>query len=77
MLDVPDEGRGPLASVIHNPFSYPMRVAEAHDAVLHDRRVADCIRAEMSDPGSCRIPAFTGAGAEGAAGSGGGVFAAG
>ena len=57
VYDVADEGRGPLASVLHNPFSYPGRVAEAHDAVLHDRRVADCIRAEMRRPGSCRIPA--------------------
>ncbi|MCJ7726899.1 MAG: hypothetical protein MUP76_11005 [Acidimicrobiia bacterium] len=57
VYDVPDEGRGPLGALLHNPFSYSSRVAEAHDAVLHDQRVADCIRAEMADPGSCDIPA--------------------
>ncbi len=56
VYDVPDEGRGPLASLIHNPFTYPSRAAEAHDAVLHDKRVADCIRAEMAELGSCDIP---------------------
>lgn len=56
VYDVPDTGRGPLASLFHNPFSYPARVAEAHDAVLHDPRVADCIRSEMAEPGSCDIP---------------------
>ena len=56
VYDVPDEGRGPLASLIHNPFTYASRAAEAHDAVLHDRRVADCIRAEMAELGSCDIP---------------------
>jgi len=55
VYDVPDEGRGPLASLLHNPFSYSARVAEAHDAVLHDQRVADCIRAEMADLGSCDL----------------------
>ena len=55
VYDVPDQGRGPLASVFHNPFSYSSRVAEAHDAVLHDQRVANCIRAEMAELGSCDI----------------------
>ena len=55
VYDVPDEGRGPLASLFHNPFSYFSRVAEAHNAVLHDQRVADCIRAEMTELGSCDI----------------------
>ena len=57
VYDVADEGRGPLGAFLHNPFSYSARIAEAHDAVLHDQRVADCIRAEMAELGSCDIPA--------------------
>lgn len=57
IYDVPDEGRGPLAALAHNPFSYARRVAEAHEAVLHDPRVAECILSEMDLPGSCHIEA--------------------
>lgn len=56
VYDVPDDGRGPLGALLHNPFTYSSRVAEAHDAVLRDQRVADCIRAEMAELGSCDIP---------------------
>ncbi|MBU1866196.1 MAG: alpha/beta hydrolase [Actinobacteria bacterium] len=67
VYDVPDEGRGPLAAFFHNPFSYSARVAEAHEAVLHDRRVAECIRAELTELGSCDIEsettAYSGSGA--------------
>ena len=57
VYDVPDVGRGPAAAFFHNPFTYGARIAEAHDAVLSDQRVADCIRAEMAEIGSCDIPA--------------------
>jgi hypothetical protein len=57
VYDVPDDGRGPLESLLHNPLTYPVRMAEAHEAVLHDPRVAECILAEMASPGSCDIPA--------------------
>jgi len=56
VYDVPDAGRGPLDALVHDPLSFGSRVAEAHEAVLHDQRVADCILAEMAEPGSCDIP---------------------
>lgn len=55
IMDVPDDGPGPLAALLSDPFGYPSRVSEAHDSVLHDLRVAECIVEEMSAPGSCRI----------------------
>jgi hypothetical protein len=79
IYDVPDDGPGPLAALAGNPFTYPWRTAQAHEAVLSDRRVADCIRAEMAEPGSCHIPrpapgpGSTGGG--GGGGGGGGAFA--
>jgi hypothetical protein len=56
VYDVPDDGPGPGAAFLANPFTFSNRVAEAHDAVLRDQRVADCIRAEMAELGSCDIP---------------------
>lgn len=74
VYDVPDEGRGPLASVLHNPFTYPARVAEAHDAVLHDQRVADCILAEMAEIGSCDMGSSAEPLARSSGGGGGGAI---
>ena len=73
VYDLAEEGRGPLSALLHNPFSYSARVAEAHDAVLYDQRVADCIRSEMAELGSCDIPvespSHAGYGGEGWVGS--------
>lgn len=55
VYDAPDDGRGLLEQVWHNPLALPARVAEAHEAVLHDPAVARCITAEMWQPGSCGL----------------------
>jgi hypothetical protein len=68
IYDFPDDGPGPLSALVQNPFSYPNRVSEAHESVLHDRRVAECILAEMESPGSCRpLPGSGGGGGSGGA----------
>ena len=39
-----------------DPFGLPARLAAAHEAVLEDPAVAECIVAEMWDPGACALP---------------------
>ncbi len=56
VIDAPDDGPGPLAAFLGNPFRYPARVSEAHNAVLTDPRVARCIASEIAVPGSCDLP---------------------
>lgn len=56
VIDVADGGPGPLAALLADPFGFPARMAEAHNAVLSDERVARCIAAEMHEPGSCDVP---------------------
>ena len=50
-----DDGPTIGGQLIRNPFGLPNRIAEAHDAVLHDRKVADCVVAELRF-GVCDLP---------------------
>jgi len=50
-----DEGPTIGGQLIRNPFGLPTRIAEAHDAVLHDPKVADCVVAELRS-GVCDLP---------------------
>lgn len=50
-----DEGPSIGGQLARNPFRLPQRIAEAHEAVLHDRRVADCVLAELR-AGRCDLP---------------------
>lgn len=55
VYDAPDDGPGPLAQLLRNPFALPGRVSRAHEAVLADRTVADCLVGEIRRPGSCGL----------------------
>jgi hypothetical protein len=50
-----DDGPTIGGQLLRNPFALPTRIAQAHDAVLHDRKVADCLVAEMRS-GRCDLP---------------------
>jgi hypothetical protein len=54
-----DGGRGFLATLFTRPWAIVSRIAGAHNAVLHDQRVADCLVAEMRRPGTCPLPRAT------------------
>lgn len=55
VYDAPDDGPGPFAQLLRNPFALPGRVSQAHEAVLADPDVADCIVTEIRTPGSCGL----------------------
>jgi len=55
VYDAPDRGSGFLGTMLQRPWSLPSRVFAAHEAVLHDQDVADCIVAEMRTPGTCGL----------------------
>ena len=56
VYEAADRGPGFLETLLTNPIGLVGRVTEAHDAVLTDPRVADCITAEMAAPGTCGLP---------------------
>jgi len=56
VYDAADGGPGLLATLLTRPWALFRRIAEAHNAVLHDQAVADCIAAEMRRPGTCSLP---------------------
>ncbi len=55
VYDAPDDGPTIWEQLARNPFALPGRISEAHEAVLHDRNVADCIVAELNS-GTCDLP---------------------
>ncbi len=55
VYDAADDGPTIWGQLARNPFALPRRIAEAHDAVLHDPKVADCIVAELRS-GTCDLP---------------------
>lgn len=55
VYDAADSGPTIPAQLMRNPLALPGRIAEAHDAVLHDREVADCLMAEIGG-GRCDLP---------------------
>jgi hypothetical protein len=55
VYDAADDGPTIWEQLARNPFALPGRISEAHEAVLHDRNVADCIVAEMTS-GICDLP---------------------
>ncbi len=55
VYEAADDGPTIWGQMVRNPFGLPGRIAEAHNAVLEDRRVADCIVAELRS-GTCDLP---------------------
>jgi hypothetical protein len=55
IYDAADEGPTILGQLARNPLGIAGRIAEAHDAVLHDQRVAACVMAEIRS-GRCDLP---------------------
>lgn len=52
--DLVDDGRPSALAWWWNPIALLNRVFEAHGSVLEHQSVADCVRAESLEPGSCR-----------------------
>jgi hypothetical protein len=59
VYDAADGGPGFWETLFTRPWAIFSRISEAHNSVLHDQRVADCIVAEMRRPGSCSLPRAT------------------
>jgi hypothetical protein len=59
VVEAPDGGPWPIEQIRRNPILLPSRISEAHKSVLRDQRVADCIVAEMTSPGSCGLTPAT------------------
>lgn len=55
VYDAADRGPTIWGQIARNPFGLPGRIAEAHNAVLADRAVAECIVAEIR-AGRCDLP---------------------
>jgi hypothetical protein len=55
VYDAADDGPTIGGQLLRNPFALPARISQAHDAVLHDRKVADCLVAELRS-GRCDLP---------------------
>lgn len=53
VVDIPDHGPTIFEQATRNALRVPSRIAQAHQSVLTDPRVAACVRAEMWSPGSC------------------------
>lgn len=53
VVDVEDDGPGPLATLLSMGILAPVRIARAHRSVRRSPAVARCINAEMWSPGSC------------------------
>lgn len=60
VLDAPDDGPSILGQIVRNPLVLPWRIAEAHQSVLRDPAVADCLVHEMWSPGSCTLAVISG-----------------
>jgi hypothetical protein len=54
IYEAADDGPTVFGQLARNPLRIPSRIAQAHDAVLHDRRVAACIVSEIGS-GRCDL----------------------
>jgi hypothetical protein len=54
IYDAPDSGPA-VGSLWWKPWEMPGRISRAHEAVLHDEAVAECLIAEMHEPGGCGL----------------------
>lgn len=56
VYEASDGGPGFWETLFTRPWALMSRISEAHNAVLHDPRVAGCIAAEMWGTGTCSLP---------------------
>jgi hypothetical protein len=56
VYEAADGGPGLLETLFTRPWAIAGRISAAHNSVLHDPRVADCIVAEMRQAGACPLP---------------------
>lgn len=56
VYEASDGGPGFFETLFTRPWALVGRISEAHNAVLHDPRVADCIAAEMQQSVTCSLP---------------------
>jgi len=55
VYDADDGGPGVLETLFTRPWALASRIGAAHNSVLHDPRVADCIVAEIRQAGACPL----------------------
>ncbi|HUG75401.1 MAG TPA: hypothetical protein VMM81_07000 [Acidimicrobiia bacterium] len=55
VVDVADDGPGPLAALLGMGIFAPVRIARAHRSVRRSPTAAACINAEMWSPGACSL----------------------
>jgi hypothetical protein len=55
VVDVADDGPGPLAALLGMGIFAPVRISRAHRSVRRSPTVAACISAEMWSPGGCSL----------------------
>ncbi|MEX2322945.1 MAG: hypothetical protein WEA29_04150 [Acidimicrobiia bacterium] len=55
VVDIEDDGPGPLAALLGMGIFAPARIARAHRSVRRSPTVAACINAEMWSPGACSL----------------------
>lgn len=55
VYEADDGGPGVLETLFTRPWAIASRIAAAHNSVLHDPRVADCIAAEIRQAGACQL----------------------
>jgi hypothetical protein len=53
-----DEGPDFWETGLSSPWNLPSRISEAHESVLRSGAVAECIVAEIEEPGTCDLPVF-------------------
>ncbi len=56
VYEASDGGPGLLETLFRRPWAIVNRIGSAHNAVLHDPRVADCIVGEIRQTGACSLP---------------------
>jgi len=56
VYEAADDGPGLLETLFTRPWTIAGRISTAHNSLLHDPRVADCIVAEMRQAGVCSLP---------------------
>lgn len=60
VYEASDGGPGFLETLFTRPWGLLDRISEAHNAVLHDPRVAGCIVAAIEGSGTCALPPASG-----------------
>ena len=56
VYEAADDGPGLFETLFTRPWTIASRISAAHNSLLHDPRVADCIVAEMGQTGACPLP---------------------